>query len=223
MNSNSLDDNTRQKRVLSLELQEPPKNISIDEPTHILTTDRGIGTENEIEKRITEKLTFEIESQYKKMYAEKIEALDDLQNSLLSQRESLVSLLLDLENKYVEITSSKNTELSSYVIEVVFESLFKIIGDPVHYEKLVERTVFESLASIDTGLKLSGKISKDDYELISQSPQFSKIKEFLRPDKDLSRGQLLLDDGISLYEAGLLDRLDKLRTVFLDLAGYGNA
>lgn len=175
---------------------------------------------DEIIKESKNKLATEFELTLKRELAAKEKELISHykeKSKLIEEKNHSVTVLLDsLNEKFDEICKSEIVNLDTLVVELCFEILYKITGNSIFYKETLNNLIKDSLVKkINDFRNLTIKISKEDYLFyksnFSEEEWFSSVKV----DDGLSTGQVVFDDGFSLYECGLLDQLDSLRSEFI--------
>lgn len=157
----------------------------------------------------------ELTKKYEAMYAKKLKEMNEKEASYKNACTSLTELLDSVKKAGEESLSVCLKDLNSITVMLVLESLYKIIGDDEKYKEYAIRVVEASVNSLAEDITVTGVMSAHDYALLSHEPMFIKFKNFIHPDEKLKKGQFYLDDGSTIYELGILDRLDALRAAFL--------
>jgi hypothetical protein len=177
----------------------------------------GVQIEKSLEKeKMRLELQREIEKKYELIYSSKLKALEEKEQKYIKDSQDLAELLASVKESFAEIVSSEFTIQNNTIALLVLESLYKLIGNSHNYKEFLEKNIVDSIGILTDGIHVTAKLSQYDYDLLVNNSLPEEIKKFIVPDKKLVKGQFYLDDGTSVFEAGILDRLDVLRTIFLD-------
>ncbi|GGY84919.1 hypothetical protein GCM10011613_32490 [Cellvibrio zantedeschiae] len=135
----------------------------------------------------------------------------DKQKAITETLEGLVSGIgSELSAKLVNEVS----DLKEIVVSLVMESLFKISSKELIKQAIAKDIAELLIEKITAEGVVSLNVSASDHKLLEALPSYSSIKPFLHIDKNLSAGQVLLEDCGSFYKVGISDRLDALRKAF---------
>lgn len=217
-----LDRNTlRVSRTLNVEAESIANEAkSVDRNVasgYLKSSIEGIEVEKSLEKeKIRLELQREIEKKYELIYSNKLKSLEEKEQKCIKDSQDLTELLASVNRSFAEIVSNEFSIQNNTIVLLILESLYKLIGDSHNYKEFLEKNILDSVAMLTDGINVTGKLSQYDYDLLVKNSLPEEIKKFIVPDKKLVKGQFYLDDGVSIFEAGILDRLDVLRTVFLD-------
>lgn len=170
-------------------------------------------------QKARKELEAEISLKYEKLYAEKLKKVE--QNEVLYRESSarLAELMTSVKRAGEETLDFGLKDLNAITASLVLQSLYKILGDDKKYKTFAVKVVQDSISSFAEEVNIRGLISQYDYDLLAKDPLFAELKTFIRPDEKLKKGQFSIDDGSTTYEMGILDRLDVLRSAFMNAVG----
>jgi|GEM_PF-3990349 len=135
---------------------------------------------------------------------------------LLEEKQvSLSNLVNSLTLKYQEDVSNNIQQMDAVLIEIVMESLYKILGEKEIYEKSVAKVVNTVINKRVTNTKVSIKVSEDSFLFLSQLYKDNLVLNDIQIDNSLTAGQIRIDDGVSIVATGLIDQLDYLKNILL--------
>jgi hypothetical protein len=174
--------------------------------------DELVHEEIELQKK---RLTIDMQEKYavqvKKLEGEYLE-----KNKLLDkQLATLRALIESTTSIFQDDVSDRISQLDGILIEIVMESLHKILGEKDVYEKSVAKVVRTLITKQLANNKVSMKVSEEAFDLLSRLYKDDAILSRMHQDNTLSIGQIRIDDGISIVATGLMDQLDSLRNTFL--------
>lgn len=161
-------------------------------------------------------LSASMEIELAKREKEKFAELQAEKESLKVLTGSMESLLDNIASEYDAERARQSEDLSEAVIALVLESLYKISERAAVDKSVVESVVNNLIEKRSSESMLVLRVSTDDHRLLESLSNYNDIKSLLVTDTDLSAGQVVMEDGNSLYKVGLLDRLDVLRQAFID-------
>jgi hypothetical protein len=175
---------------------------------------------------INELVNADIELQKKRLvkemqeqYAIRIKKLDSEyleRTQLLDQQLSAIRVLIETAtNRLQDDVSNNISQLDGILIEIVMESLYKILGEKDVYEKSVTKVVRTLITKQLASKKVSMKVSEETFNLLSRLYKDDSILSRIHQDNTLSVGQIRIDDGVSIVATGLTDQLDSLKNTLL--------
>lgn len=208
--------NLRIARTLGIAVEEDRSSTLNNKARAPDNLDHGLAVWKEAARK---EIDAELAKKYEVMYSKKLKELNEKEEFYKNACISVTGLLESLQKVSQESLSLYLKDLNSITIMLVLESLYKIIGDDEKYKEYVARIVEDSINSLGESIAVTASISLHDYKLLINEPMFIKFKSFIHPDEKLTKGQFLLDDGTTTYAVGILDRLDVLRSAFLNAVG----
>lgn len=136
----------------------------------------------------------------------------------------LNNLAASLQLSYQQKVAEEISMLDEMVTEICMQSLYKIVGDPDCYCELIEKNIIEVIQKKSLDSKVILKVSENDMKFLKKNFSDASWFDCLRVDIHLGDGEMVLDDGVaSLYEVGLINQLDVLRSAFVKLVRSNNA
>lgn len=160
------------------------------------------------EKEQREKLQAQYELRVKKMEQEHSAILNQLERRL----ELLESVIESVEDTRKQVAISAMKEMDAIVVQMCMEALYKISGERELLEAVVEKAVKSVSVMYLSGINLKLFVSEEVFSLFTSQHQDSPIGGSIFLDKSLKSGQIRIDDGTSITEAGLVEQLDNLRS-----------
>jgi len=142
---------------------------------------------------------------------EKLSHIEDELNRLKVLNLEFEDLILEVTGAFKEKIATHISDTSSVVVSLVIEALMKIAGDEAINKIIVEQVVSQLIERKSSDVAAKLKVSFHDYKLLETLDCYEQVKPLVHTDPNLSAGEMALEDGLSLYKVGLLDRLDVLR------------
>lgn len=177
---------------------------------------------DELIKEERKKITIEYDLKFKKEVFNKEKELNDAvkvkNQDLDEQIDKFKKFLVTINEDFNNFCNKEIIQLDTLIINMVFEVLYKITGNNSGYQDLVGAVVKDALVKKISDFKnLTIKLSKEDYIFFKKKFSEESWITNIKVDDRLSIGRIVLDDGFSLFECGLVDQLDSLRAEFISV------
>ena len=219
----------RKSRLLDLGYSVAPDHVSEEQtkqPSGLLDKDdlRRM-FESEMSDLVRVQLSIkekELEETYKKKYdlykVEQDKALAEKASAVDDEKKKIELLVSSLKKSYQNKVSEDIAAFDEVVIDVVMQCLYKICSNEDAYKNLVENSVNQILKKISQESSVFIKVSESEINYLKDAFADADWIGCLRVDDKLVNGEMIFDDGSSsIYEIGLVNQLDVLRTSFIKL------
>lgn len=163
------------------------------------------------EKEVREKLQAEHGSNLKRMEREHSAKLVLLERRL----EAVDALIVSLGEAQKKLIGSTLKDMDPVLVQMCMEILYKISGERICFEKVVDKALKAVTAMYLSGVRVKLFVSEEVFRLFAENYKESPIGECVSMDKSLRPGQIRIDDGTSITEAGLVEQLDNVRATLL--------
>jgi len=150
-----------------------------------------------------------------RILSDRLKQIELKEKQLMDSILTMKALISSVESSYQAKINNNIEGLDTVIVAVVMEVLYKIMGDAKSYKKAVIKIVGECLNAYKDDNSVKIRLSENDYRYIKREYEDDESSECLMEDKRLNDGQCIFDDGISIYETGVLDQLDTLRAIFI--------
>lgn len=166
---------------------------------------------NAVRKVTFDKLNIEFDEKYKKAEKSLIKDKDEYQVRCAT----IDSLILSVTSSYREKIAEDISGLEKIMVEIVFEALYKILGKTIAERTIIEKVIQEAINKRKNDAQVNLRVCESDFLFLMKNFPDSEWVNSLSTDDRLKKGEIILDDTVSLYEIGLLSQLDRLREKFI--------
>lgn len=175
---------------------------------------------DELIKEDRKKISAEYDLKLKKEISSRERELNDStkakHENIDAQITKLKDLMTSISDDFNGFCNNEIVQLDTLIISLVMEVLYKITGSASNYQNLIREMLNDALVKkINDFKRLEIKVSKEDYLLFKKHFSDESWIDSIKVDDRLSIGQIVLDDGFSLFECGLLDQLNSMQTEFI--------
>lgn len=188
--------------------------FSADEMKAIFQSEMDVIIAAEINEQ-KRKLTAEFQEKYDKEIKKYELKIRSEEKKLEMTAKSLQELIATFSKESQEFLSREIVNLDGVLIEIVMEALYKILGENKTYRKSVDAVLSSLIKKVAANQKVSLKVSENTYIFLASLYDDNSILDCLSKDSSLSDGQLVLDDGNTISEVGLLDQLEVIKSIFI--------
>lgn len=166
------------------------------------------------------KISSEYDLKFKKEISIKEKELSDALKSKHQIADEQIKKFKDaiekINDDFNSLCNKEIIQFDTLIVKIVVEVLYKITGTNNLYQELVGATVKDALVKKISDFKsLTIKVSKEDYLFFKKNFNEESWVTCIKVDERLSVGKIVLDDGLSLFECGLVDQLDVLQAEFV--------
>lgn len=157
---------------------------------------------------------------FKKEIAIKEKELNDalkIKHQILDEQiKNFKDIIVKINDDFNNLCNKEIIQFDTLIVKIVVEVLYKIAGSNNLYQELVSAAVKDALVKKISDFKsLTIKVSKEDYLFFKKNFNEESWVTCIKVDERLSIGKIVLDDGFSLFECGLVDQLDSLQAEFI--------
>lgn len=163
------------------------------------------------EKSLQDK--YEKEFQLRLQKEEKEKAV--LEKQLNEQLSLVDTLLQSLAAEKQKVLKASIKELDPILVQMCLEALYKICTEKEVFERIVTRSVDTITTMYVANAQVKVFVAEEVFNILTTRSREIAISGNLSLDRSLKIGQIRIDDGTSITEAGLVEQLDHLRDVLL--------
>lgn len=175
-----------------------------------IVAERSAIIELELKQKFEKKLEG-FKQDYEDQLAAKSAALDE-------DKSKFSSLYASLKNSYQNKISEDIVMLDEIVIDIAMQVLYRILGNDDIYKDILRTNVQAMLEKKSTDITVFIKVSENEMRFLKKNFSDTEWIKYLRIDEKLFDGEMVLDDGsASLYEIGLVNQMDVVRSIFIKL------
>jgi hypothetical protein len=177
---------------------------------------------NEIQELVTRELAVRekiLQDKYEKELHLRLQKREREEAALaqkLNQQLSVVASILEsIEEERRKILESSVKELDPILVQMCLEALYKICAEKDVFEKIVIKSIDAILTTYLANAQVKLVVSEEVFNILVNSSRETALSGNLSLDKSLKIGQIRVDDGTCITEAGLVEQLDNLRDALL--------